>query len=84
MAKAGQLGVMEALLDALSLHKANSEVSREFSRAIANICYYGIDQRHRSLSSNCDCCVCLAVLWRCKFTLASVILLGFLVLRVTG
>ena len=48
--KACQLGVMEALLDALSLHKANAEVARELSRALANICYDGIDQRLRSLS----------------------------------
>ena len=43
--KAGQLGAMEALLDALSLHKANAEVAREVATAFANICREnGIDE----------------------------------------
>ena len=45
--KAGQLGVMEALLEALSLHKANAEVANIVAGAIGNICNSnGIDQRH--------------------------------------
>ena len=63
MAKAGQLGVMEALLKALCLHKANADVAREISGALANICVNGIHQRHRSLSN--FICMYLAVLWRC-------------------
>ena len=44
--KAGQLGVMEALLEALSLHKANAEFAASVAGAIANICgNNGIDQR---------------------------------------
>ena len=44
--KAGQLGVMEALLEALSLHKANAEVAREVATAISKMCQKnGPDQR---------------------------------------
>ena len=45
--KAGQLGAMEALLEALSLHKANAEVAREVAYALTYICANGIDQRYR-------------------------------------
>ena len=48
--KAGQLGAMEALLESLSLHKANAEVALEVAGAIRNICEIGIYQRKRSLS----------------------------------
>ena len=42
--KAGQLGAMEALLEALRLHKANAEVAREVAGAIWTICVNnGID-----------------------------------------
>ena len=54
--KAGQQ-VMEALLEVLSFHKANVEVARQASRAIAHICYNGIHQPCRSLL--------LYVFWRC-------------------
>ena len=43
-AKAGQLRVMQALLEALSVHKANAEVARLVAFAIVNICRkHGID-----------------------------------------
>ena len=43
--KAGQLGAMEALLEALILHRMNAEVAREVAGAIRNVCWYcGIDQ----------------------------------------
>ena len=45
--KAGQLGVMEALLEALSLHKANAEVAASVAAAIRNICWhFGTDQSY--------------------------------------
>ena len=40
--KAGQLKVMEALLEALSLHKANAEVARVVAAAMRYICVNGI------------------------------------------
>ena len=40
--KAGQLQVMEALLETLSLHKANAEVARQVAGAMQNICVNGI------------------------------------------
>ena len=49
--KAGQLRVMEALLESLSLHKANAQVAEYVACAMGNICgNNGIDQRFRSLS----------------------------------
>ena len=44
-AKAGQLGVMEALLEALSLHKVNAEFAASVAFALGNICKNGIDQQ---------------------------------------
>ena len=44
--KAGQLGVMEALLEALSVHTRTSEVSHWIAGALGNICENGIDQRY--------------------------------------
>ena len=41
--KAGQLGVLEALVEALSLHKANAEVASWVACAIRNICLNGIE-----------------------------------------
>ena len=41
--KAGQLPVMEALVEALSLHKANAEVASWVACAIRNICLNGIE-----------------------------------------
>ena len=38
--KAGQLGVMEAVLEALSLHKANAEVAAPVAKAIGVICFF--------------------------------------------
>ena len=40
--KAGKLQVMEALLETLSLHKANAEVARQVAGAMQNICVNGI------------------------------------------
>ena len=48
--KAGQLRVMEALLEALSLHKANAQVADRVAFAMGNVCANnGIDERLRSL-----------------------------------
>ena len=49
--KAGQLHVMEALLEVLSLHKANADISRPVAGAIRNICWHnGTAQRYSALS----------------------------------
>ena len=40
--KAGQLRVMEAFLEVLSLHKANAEVARRVAGAMSKICKIGI------------------------------------------
>ena len=48
--KAGQLGVLEALLEALSLHKANAEVALEVAGAIRNMCLKGIEDDCASVS----------------------------------
>ena len=49
--KAVQLGVMEELLEALILHKANAGVARSVAGAIWTICVNnGNDQRYYSLS----------------------------------
>ena len=41
--KAGQLGFLETLVEALSLHKANAEVAILVAGAIRNICLKGIE-----------------------------------------
>ena len=40
--KAGQLPIMEALLESLTLHKANEKVVEAVAGAVSNICVNGI------------------------------------------
>ena len=51
--KAGKLGVVQALLQALDLHKANAEVARPVVGALSHICGNGINLRYSSMVSIC-------------------------------